>query len=215
MAVFFRDYFSQYPKRLMLRLREGDTVQLERFRDVLEARVVEVDCSLVKVWRLDICIGIEGLYICTCWPAYCMWMWYITLLFASACSCILKLEEVQLGKQFTNGCIEGVFAWHQCFWRKMEEWSVVPLIAVLLTSAAWLCSMLCILWFFTDRYWCPVYLHWWPVWPRVSSSHYPSRQHWHLPLVPDSSRGACPSCEWSCQNVITMWDAAQLICAAS
>ena len=66
MAVFFRDYFSQYPKRLMLRLREGDTVQLERFRDVLEARVVEVDCSLVKVWRLDICIGIEGLYICTC-----------------------------------------------------------------------------------------------------------------------------------------------------
>ncbi len=48
---FFKEYFSQYPKRLMLRLREGDTVQLERFRDVLEARVVQVDCSLVKVWR--------------------------------------------------------------------------------------------------------------------------------------------------------------------
>lgn len=142
MAVFFRDYFSQYPKRLMLRLKEGDTVQLERFQDVIEARVVKVDCSLVNVCRLDICMGMEGLYICTCWPAYCMWMWYIKLLFASACSCISKLKEVQLRKQFTNGCIEGVFAWHLCFWKKLEEWLVVPLIAVLLTSAAWLCSML-------------------------------------------------------------------------
>ena len=33
----------------MLRLKEGDSVQLERFQGVLEARVVQVDCSMVKV----------------------------------------------------------------------------------------------------------------------------------------------------------------------
>ena len=56
MYAFYGEYFSQYPQRLMLRLKEGDAVQLERFQDVFEARVVQVDCSLVKVHRHDICM---------------------------------------------------------------------------------------------------------------------------------------------------------------
>ena len=59
--IFFKEYFSQYPQRLMLRLRVGDTVQLERFQDVLEAQVVQVDCSLVKVciYRQDKCMRLQ------------------------------------------------------------------------------------------------------------------------------------------------------------
>ena len=49
MEGFFKEYFLWYPQRLMLRLKEGDIVQVERFKEVLEARVVQVDCSLVKV----------------------------------------------------------------------------------------------------------------------------------------------------------------------
>ena len=32
----------------MLRLKEEDSVQLEKIQDVLEAQVVQVDCTLVK-----------------------------------------------------------------------------------------------------------------------------------------------------------------------
>ena len=51
MHAFFKEYFSQYPQRLMLRLKEGDSVKLERFQQVIEAQVVQVDCSLAKVYR--------------------------------------------------------------------------------------------------------------------------------------------------------------------
>ena len=135
MEGFFKEYFLWYPQRLMLRLKEGDIVQVERFKEVLEARVVQVDCSLVKVqYMIDhgtcsvfciLCRKDEDVGALLCSIPSCF-------LF---CSCSLEQERILWRKRGTSGCIEAPIAWPLCLWKEEEDWSVVILKAVQLNTS--------------------------------------------------------------------------------
>ena len=55
MKLFLKEYFKIYPKRLMVRLKMGDHLKVERFGKLVAATVVQVDCSLVKVRYYGTC----------------------------------------------------------------------------------------------------------------------------------------------------------------